>query len=176
MLRHAGALRPCLRHWPIGARNRASYPSALLRTAASPLGARSQLCNTQPDGVVVYPAGALICAQLHHDARHRRVGNTKPAFSMSKPLLVSDGLAFGEGGTLASWGTLAHGVGPRRTIFSGGEEEGLFGKWFGAGQGAKSKMKDTVDEETRTSIRRGDDKTKRSMKTVKVGGGLCRRL
>lgn len=78
-------------------------------------------------------------------------------------------LCVGKGVAWQHYGVLESRSGARRTMFGGGGEGGWFRQWLMGGSEKSRKMKDTMDEETQKSIRQGDNKTKKSMETVKVG-------
>lgn len=81
-------------------------------------------------------------------------------------------LCVGKGVAWQHCGVLESRLGARRTMFGGGGEGGWLKQWLTGGSEKSRKMKDTMDEETQKSIRQGDNKTKKSMETVKVGWRL----
>lgn len=98
--------------------------------------------------------GLLFCCHLHHDNTRRRDCNPMSPTPLRLPRLSGKGRAWDVG-------ILAAVAGAQQMSFSA--EKGESRK-----RGGKPKEQ-TMDEETRKSIGQGDEKTKKSMQTVKVG-------
>ena len=146
MLRHAGALRPafpCARR--AASRNRVLYPPTSF--APSP---HSRAQRIPPSNTIV-----LSCCHLHHDARRKRDGRMP-----SMPSVIRQSRFNGKGSEGWERGILPSPVGAQRVSFS--SEEG------GAGAAKNKTEQSRMDEETRRSIGEGDEKAKKSVKTVKV--------
>lgn len=150
MLRHAGVLRPALRS-----------PGRVVSRNQTAFSAAPWPCSRH----TLRPTPNLLRYDLHHHARRRRDGGAIPpiprAYRWSGP--------FGMGWAWES-GLSAAVAGAQRMTFSGVER--------GAGRAKKHKEQQassTMDEETRRSIGKGDEKAKKSMQTVKVRGGNAQR-
>lgn len=147
MLRHAGALRPafsCTRR--AASRNRVRYPATSF--ASSP---HAQAKRIPPSNTFV-----LSCCHLHHDARRKRDGSAMPPM----PHVIRHLRFNGKGSERRERGILPSPVGAQRVSFSAEDA--------GAGAAKNKTEQSRMDEETRRSIGEGDEKAKKSMKTVKV--------
>lgn len=155
MLRHAGALRP-----GISCCRRDTVPRALKRTDVAP--AAGWFLGSK-HGSVRYPNPnpnrsplVSVCCYLHHDARRRRDGT--PPIPRAMALPDTSGKIVWERGVLTAI------AGAQRVSSSGGRAEGTAEQ-----PKSREATGSTMDEETRKSIGKSDELSKKSMKTVKVG-------
>lgn len=143
MLRHTGALRPVLR---CSRRLASSARSSGLPNPHDPRAAsESSIALNRP--------GLLLCCRLHHDTSRRRGCNAIPPIPVRSSKMGDKRRAW-DGGIPAAV------AGAQRVSFSAGKE--------GARKRGGGAKEHTMDEETRKSIGHGDEKTKKSMQTVKV--------
>lgn len=150
MLRHAGALRIALHHSrSFAARGRFSFRG---RTRSSSDFQPSALWSAWEHGCVSHNTTNTSRQRRYNATLHVHNSNPLCGICVRDIWSVDDGI-----------GTS---IGSRRMMFSGGR----FGADPRSGKGGG--RRESIDEETTTSIRQSDDKARESMRTVKVSSSI----